>query len=769
MKKLLALFILSSSLLFSQSEFLVNTITDSTQRWPSINKDGNGNYYVVWQSIVPFSSISPYPIYLQQFNSKNEKVGSEILVNESTPFKQEKPTIATNAGGKSVVVWSSFTDLSSAYDIKARIFNMNSPQGNEILVNTTTSNTQSNPAVAIRATGEFIVAWDSWHQDGGDRGVYAQRFDALGNKVGVEFRVNTTTAYSQAKPRLKYFSDEKFVVIWESFKQDGSGYGMYGRIFNSDGTANTNEFQINTYMMDYQWFGDVEIFDDDSFIVAWCSWEQDGDDGGIYVQRFNSLGQKIGNEDRINKSTAQYQWLPKIKKLAGKNAAVAWSSWKQDGSREGVIAVFIDENNQTYTFETIVNNYSESFQWEPDFVVTDDDELLAVWSSWNQFGTDYDIVAKQIKPDKSQGVIDPTFYSHPNGTTTARLIAQVIDSTALTGHTYLVSFHVPGSSDTVYAKIEDENNSEIKVQNFPINKGVNTFYLTPTFDGIAVEFLPQFKLELNASVYFVNNSGSNLSFSYVPPASGQKLLAPIDIAFIWGSTDTLPTGHYSAPLDTALSTTGQKNVIVPFLARNLKDNSKITILVKELAATKNFKWDTQEEIVFITPPPYQVNPFNTHAQINTTLPGGNVIMPNIGDTNFVLTKRPITPADTFYFTTNKAYIISDVKNENFLPQKFELFQNYPNPFNPTTTIKFAIQNLLSYSPLVKGRNDVGLVTLKVFDILGREIATLVNEEMNPGTYSVAFNTERYRMASGVYFYALRAGSQSQTKKMVLLR
>ena len=116
---------------------------------------------------------------------------------------------------------------------------------------------------------------------------------------------------------------------------------------------------------------------------------------------------KLVNEDRINKTTAQYQWLPRIKKLAGKNAAVVWSSWKQDGSREGVVTAFIDENNQSYTFETIVNSYSESFQWEPDFVVTDDDELLVVWSSWNQFGTDYDIVAKQIKPDKSQGVIDP--------------------------------------------------------------------------------------------------------------------------------------------------------------------------------------------------------------------------------------------------------------------------------------------------------------------------------------------------------------------------
>src|SRR3990172_537129 len=669
MKKIFLLIVLSSTLLFSQDEFLVNTFKDSTQRWPSIDKDGDGNYYVVWQSINLVSSISPYPICLQQFNSNNVKVGSEIVVNEATGNKQEKPVIATNATGRSVVTWSSFTDLASVYDIKARVFNQNLHQGNEILVNTTIPNSQSNPSAAIRTNGEFIIAWDSWNQDGGDRSVFAQRFDAGGNKVGSELRANTTTAYSQAKPRVKYFSDGKFIIIWESFKQDGSGYGMYGRIFNADGTEFINEFQINTYTTDYQWYGDVEVFDDDSFIVAWCSWEQDGDDGGIYVQRFNASGLKVGDEVRVNKTTAQYQWLPKIKKLTAKNVAV-------------------------------------------------------VWSSWEQFGGDYDIVGKRIKLNKPQGVINPSFYIHPDGTTTARIVTHVVDSTALTEHTYRVSFQVPGSSDTVYAKIEDQNNSQIKIQNFPINKGENIFYLTPVFDGAAVEFLPQFKLELDLNNYFINNSGSNLIFTNVLPTSGQKLIAPIDVGLIWGSTDTLSTGQYIAPLDTALSITGQKNVIVPFITRNLNDNSKLTILVKELASTKNFKWDPKEDIVFITPPPYQVNLFNTHAQINSNVPVGEVILPNIGDTNLVLTKRPITPADTFYFTTNRAYIVADAIDENILPEKFELFQNYPNPFNPFTTIRYAI-------PLLRGDERGVFVNLVVYDILGKKIATLVNEEFSP--------------------------------------
>lgn len=88
------------------------------------------------------------------------------------------------------------------------------------------------------------------------------------------------------------------------------------------------------------------------------------------------------------------------------------------------------------------------------------------------------------------------------------------------------------------------------------------------------------------------------------------------------------------------------------------------------------------------------------------------------------------------------------------PQTYVLDQNYPNPFNPTTTIKFQIPHS-------------SLVTLKVFDLLGGEVATLVNEEMGPGTYERVFNAEG--LASGVYLYQLNAGSFVQTRKLLILR
>ena len=91
---------------------------------------------------------------------------------------------------------------------------------------------------------------------------------------------------------------------------------------------------------------------------------------------------------------------------------------------------------------------------------------------------------------------------------------------------------------------------------------------------------------------------------------------------------------------------------------------------------------------------------------------------------------------------------------NALPARFSLSQNYPNPFNPTTTIQFSI-------------SELSIVNLKVFDVLGREVATLVNGRMEAGVHQVSFDASR--LASGIYFYQLQAGSFSQTKKLMLLK
>lgn len=95
-----------------------------------------------------------------------------------------------------------------------------------------------------------------------------------------------------------------------------------------------------------------------------------------------------------------------------------------------------------------------------------------------------------------------------------------------------------------------------------------------------------------------------------------------------------------------------------------------------------------------------------------------------------------------------------------IPLEFELSQNYPNPFNPSTTINYVVPY-----------NEASLqhVTLKVYDILGRDVATLVDENKSPGAYTVAFSAGEHFLPSGIYFYTLRSGNYALTKKMILMK
>lgn len=119
---------------------------------------------------------------------------------------------------------------------------------------------------------------------------------------------------------------------------------------------------------------------------------------------------------------------------------------------------------------------------------------------------------------------------------------------------------------------------------------------------------------------------------------------------------------------------------------------------------------------------------------------GGVIFPNSQNTRILYDASGITPTGI-------------VKNTE-IPDKFSLLQNYPNPFNPVTYIKFTIPNNL-------------FVTLSVFDLTGKEVARLINGELNPGSYTLDFDASK--LSSGVYFYKLTAGEYSDIKKMMLIK
>lgn len=760
-KYTLMFILLIAAELAAQQEFIVNTITDSTQRAPvAAGEDASGNYAIVWQSA---SASDASDIYMQPFNKSSVKSGTELRVNEDTGGLQSYPAAAMNRGGNMIVAWTSNNgDLINGGDIKARLYKNFMPVTPEFTVNTVLARTQTSPAAAIYDDGSFVITWESWDQDGSDRGVYAQMFDAAGNKKGQEIQINVTTANSQARPAVEYFSDGSFVIAWESWTNNVAGYDVMARLFNSAGQPLTGEVRVNTATADYQWMPDIAVNRDNSFSIVWCSWEQDGDDGGIFLQKFAyPTAAKTGGEICVNSTTRFYQWLPKVKYFNDDRIGVMWSSWKQDDSREGVYFRALDSELNAASLEERINDVTEGYQWEPDFFINSSGEVISTYSSWGLIGKDYEVMSKVFKPAFIKGFLNENKYEHPQGRTTSDITVFVTDSLKLNGSEYEVSFDSTAQK-VLSMTVKNMTEGRTSYSGLLLNKSDNVFYATPAIDGIIVNVKPVFSLTLNtAKSYFRNTTESNLNFRIDKPASGKPLLAPIDVAVIWNKTDTAG-GKYLFPADTAFNTSMKKDIVIPFKVWNITDNQKIDCLIPEPAATKNKKWDPNENIIIITPEGYRSISSNTHVQIYPQIPSGSVILPSQGDTNYIFTSRPLTSLDRFSFKATGGDLVVDVENNDVVNKDFCLYQNYPNPFNPATFISYKIP-------------ADSFVELKVYDILGKEVMTLVNEVQKAGSYKKEITGRSTAMSSGVYFYRLMAKSTAgarsfvQTRKMVYLK
>jgi hypothetical protein len=379
------------------------------QLGPSIASLSNGGFVVVWQS--NGQDGSGYGVYGQRFDSNGNKVGSEFLVNTWTTDDQEAPSITSLPNGGFVVVWKSgcwwqecTPQDGDGYGVYGQRFDSNGNKvGSEFLVNTWTTDDQEAPSITSLPNGRFVVVWDGAGEGDGD-GVYGQRFDSNGNKVGSEFQVNTWTTNYQWFPSITSLSNGGFVVVWtsgcdpswapcSSTAQDGSGYGVYGQRFDSDGNKVGSEFQVNTWTTDSQGYPSIASLSNGGFVVVWDG-AGEGDGDGVYGQRFDSNGNKVGSEFRVNTWTTDDQWLPRITSLPNGGFVVVWQSKWQDYYYYGVYGQRFDSNGNKVGSEFQVNTWTPYEQWRPSITSLRNGGFAVVWQSEWQDGDHFGVFGR---------------------------------------------------------------------------------------------------------------------------------------------------------------------------------------------------------------------------------------------------------------------------------------------------------------------------------------------------------------------------------------
>jgi hypothetical protein len=387
------------------AEFRVNSHTTNVQSAPAVALDADGDAIVVWESLRDGSG---FGIYGQRYDQLGAAVGGEFRINNYTTNEQRSPAVAMDATGGFVVVYESFGQDGSGYGIYARRYNnAGTAVGNEFLVNTVTTGSQIRPSVAMDSDGDFIVAWEG-ESDGDGPGIFFQRFNNAGTPVGVETRANVATTQFQSSPSVSMDADGNFVIVWQSYLQDGDGYGIYARRYNSAGTALGGEFRPNQVTTDQQQQPVVRLDADGDFVIAWESFGQDGSRLGIYARRYDKLGNALSNEFLVNTTTLNDQRSPSLAMAPNGDFVVAWTSFGQEPSSYGIYARRYLASGAADGGEFHVNTYTTGHQTQPAAAADGAGKLLIVWRSEFQDGSNSGIYGQRFQtafPPKLQSLM----------------------------------------------------------------------------------------------------------------------------------------------------------------------------------------------------------------------------------------------------------------------------------------------------------------------------------------------------------------------------
>ncbi|MBI5329581.1 MAG: cadherin-like domain-containing protein, partial [Betaproteobacteria bacterium] len=313
--------------------------------------------------------------------------------------------------GGFVASWQSFNQDGSGEGVYAQRYDaQDQAVGGEFRVNAYTTYAQYDPSLTALPDGGFVASWESYDQDGSGYGVYAQRYDAQSQMVGGEFRINTHITSDQYAPSLTTLSDGGFVASWHSYSQDGSDFGVYAQRYNAQSQAVGGEFRVNTHTADGQSAPSLTALSDGGFVASWHSYGQDGSGFGVYAQRYDAQSQAVSGEFRVNTYTAGDQVHPSLTALLGGGFVASWYSYGQDGSGNGVYAQRYDAKGQAAGGEFRVNTYTTDSQRYPILTALSDGGFVASWTSSGQDGSDYGVYAQRY--DAQGQVVGGEFRIH---------------------------------------------------------------------------------------------------------------------------------------------------------------------------------------------------------------------------------------------------------------------------------------------------------------------------------------------------------------------
>ncbi len=392
-------------------DFLVNVTTGRGQQNPAVAMDGDGDVIVSWES--SHQDGFSWGIFAQVYDASGNVLVEEFQVNSNTQGPQIRPDVSSNSDGDTIVVWLGL-DATHHPAIHAQRYTLPQPSEDfsvgaegEIVLSNYVGLEEAPAAVAVDANRNFVAVWQSYGEDGSGLGIFGRRLDSMGDPLGESFLVTNTTVGNQSNPAVAADADGSFTVVWQSAVQDGDGYGVFARQFAADGTPHGVEFQVNTTTAGHQGVPAIAMDPDDgTFVVVWQGPDADG--LGIFGQRYLADGTPQGTEYQVNHFTDLDQVSAAVSMNAAGQHVVTWVSdhraiFDPADTEKTIFAQWYDAAGVSVGDEVVMHSIQPEFEAQeyPDVAINPDGSFTVAFQSVNQDGNTWGVFARQFLSDKT--------------------------------------------------------------------------------------------------------------------------------------------------------------------------------------------------------------------------------------------------------------------------------------------------------------------------------------------------------------------------------
>jgi len=673
-----------------------------------------GGAFMVWRDYRNNPGIFEGDIYAQQLDfSGNPLWAADGIVINNASGGQFRPKITTDENGGAIIVWARSGGGFYGYDLYAQRIDADgnllwNPNGVAVAVS---SATDSFHEIIPDGQGGVIITWHRLPSTPGQTDIYAQKVDSSGTVVWVTNGVEIcTAAESQTWPKLTSDLNGGAIISWEDGRNGTGMVDIYAQRINENGIV--------------QWTIDgVTVCADQAYqtMIAICS---DGQGGAFISWEDYRTGTTAIYGQRINPD-GQVQW-------------VANGQFLSPPSSTCTKPILIPENsgNAYLVWETEVQAMETNIGSQK---IDLDGNLL-----WGTSGVDICLASGNqnevsVIKNMAGGIIVgwKDTRNSPEGDIYAQWISRDGNLKWITNGVEISS----ASDDQSYPVIATDGLAGAILSWWDLRNGSDEDIYAQNVD---------YRGKLGTTNYYYQRRNLNKSINDGTPTS-DTLIVPL-----------LGKGTNQIVYDISVKIGSVLHDFVSDLEFNLTHNGIFDTLIYRINGNggvdfKNTYLNDNVGIPFDeAKAPFAgiFIPHNSLSNFSTSSVSGEWILTIIdhksGDDGIL--------QDWALLISESSIVGVEEENNIIVPNSITMSQNYPNPFNPSTRIQYAI-------------SSTQFITLKVYDILGNEITTLVNEEKPAGVYEVEFkiSTIKHLPSSGIYFYQLKAGNYTETKKMVLVK